>query len=147
MLISHFNINECQIIIFFFFHRWFIPRRIELTPRKTLFRFIFYAIICQLVPLVLVLMTKHEAKSNGMPSYFLKGLTEATRSAQQYFIPPISSMLIICFALLIASYFGFRKLNPIVLQTFLVKKKIQSENLNVNLELIDVHLYGEVKQT
>lgn len=82
-----------------------------------------------------------------MPSYFLKGLTEATRSSQQYFIPPISSMLFICFLLLIASYFGFRKLNPIVLKTFLVKKKIQRENLNVNLELIDVHLYEEVKQT
>lgn len=126
--------------------RYIIPRRKLSTPRLILFRFLCYAFISFGVPLVLVLMT-YSKQLPGMPSYYLKGITEATHASQQFFIPPISSLLFVCFLLLIVSYFGFRKLNPIVAKTYLMKKTLQSHNVSVNVELLDVQLFGEVKQT
>lgn len=81
----------------------------------------------------------------GMPSYYLKGLTEATRSSQQYFIPPISTTLFICFVLLTVSFFGFRELDPIVTKMFLYRKKIQREHLRVKLDVIDIDHYENVR--
>lgn len=83
----------------------------------------------------------------GMPSYYLKGQTEATRDSQQYFIPPISSILFISFVLLVASYFGFRELNPIVLKAFLAKKVMEKRKIVETLDIINVKYYEEVKQT
>lgn len=89
-----------------------------------------------------------------MPSYYLKGYTEATRDSQQYFIPPISTILFISFVLLVASYFGFRQLNPIVLKAFLAKKVMEKRALTqkadekqTTLDIINVKYYEEVKQT
>lgn len=81
-----------------------------------------------------------------MPSYFLKGVTEATRWSQTFFIPPISTILFVCLVLLIVSYFGFRTLDPIVAKTFLTQKYIEKHNVQVNIEQIDVELYEETKQ-
>lgn len=147
-----FELSDILILILnieshpFFFHRYFIPRRREITPRSILFRFIFYTLISFGVPLILVLITVSK-QLPGMPSYYLKGLTEATRSSQQFFIPPISSILFICALLLITSYFGFRKLTPIVAKTYLMKKNIERHNISLNIELMDTKLYADVKQT
>lgn len=108
-------------------------------------RFLFYAAIAQGVPLILVSLTIHYNLS-GMPSYFLKGVTVATRWSQQFFIPPISTTLFACFILLIASYFGFRQLNPLVAATFLRQKNLQAYGVQLNMETLDVKLFEETKQ-
>lgn len=126
-------------------NRYYIPRRIEITDRHRMCRFIVYAAIAQGVPVILVTLSIVNNLS-GMPSYFLKGVTEATRWSQQFFIPPISTILFVCLILLIISYFGFRTLDPIVAKAFLVKKNIEKHKIQVNIEQVDVQLYEETKQ-
>lgn len=109
-------------------------------------RFVIYSTISLGIPIILVSLSASKALY-GMPSYYLKGHTEATRDSQQYFIPPISTILFISFVLLVASYFGFRELNPIVLKAFLAKKVMEKRKIIDTLETIDVKYYEEVKQT
>lgn len=109
-------------------------------------RFIIYATISQGIPIILVCLSASKAL-HGMPSYYLKGGTEAIRDSQQYFIPPISSILFISFVLLVASYFGFRELDPIVLKAFLAKKVMEKRKMIETLDTINVKYYEEVKQT
>lgn len=109
-------------------------------------RFITYATISLGIPIVLVSLSASKS-TNGMPSYYLKGVTEAIRDSQQYFIPPISTILFISFVLLVASYFGFRELDPIVLKAFLAKKVMEKRKMIETLDTIDVKYYEEVKQT
>lgn len=66
-----------------------------------------------------------------MPSYYLKGINETTRSTQIYFIPPITATLIIDACFYVAIYFGFRELHAISSLAFLVKKNL----LNMNPDL------------
>lgn len=108
-------------------------------------RFLFYAAIAQGLPCVFVGLTIHYELS-GMPSYFLKGVTVATRSSQQFFIPPISTILFVCFILTTVSFFGFRKLNPLIAASFLRDKQLEQAKLQVNIERLDVHLFEETKQ-
>lgn len=110
-----------------------------------MYRFAVYAVIAQGLPLVLVTLAIVNNLS-GMPSYFLKGVTEETRWSQQFFIPPVSSILFVCLVLLIVSYFGFRTLDPIVAKTFLTQKYIEKHNVQVNIEQLNVELYEETKQ-
>lgn len=126
--------------------RYFIPQRIVIKPLAYIIRFVIYATISQGIPIILVSLSASKALY-GMPSYYLKGMSEATRDSQQYFIPPISTILFISFVLLVASYFGFRELNPIVLKAFLAKKVMEKRKIIENLEMIDVKYYEEVKQT
>lgn len=135
-----------EIIIISSHCRYFIPRRIEITERFQMYRFIFYAMISQGIPIILVSLAIANNLS-GMPSYFLKGVTEATRWSQQFFIPPISTILFVCLLLLIVSYFGFRTLDPIVAKAFLTKKYSEKHNVQVNVEQVDVQLYEDIKQT
>lgn len=125
--------------------RYFIPRHITITPRMRTGRFLFYAAIAQGVPLILVSLTIHY-NLPGMPSYFLKGVTVATRWSQQFFIPPISTTLFACFLLLIVAYFGFRELNPLIAATFLRQKNLETYGVQLNMEMLDVQLFEETKQ-
>lgn len=77
-------------------------------------RFGFYAFIAFGIPFCLVLWA-YSRRLPGMPSYYLKGVTEETRASQDYFIPPISSILFVCFGLLVSSYFGFRKIEAMLI--------------------------------
>ncbi|KAM7355685.1 methuselah-like 14 isoform 3-T3 [Cochliomyia hominivorax] len=45
----------------------------------------------------------------GMPSYFIKGYTESIRESQRYFIPPVSTLLILSFFVMVAAFFGFQR--------------------------------------
>lgn len=96
---------------------------------------------------MLVLLTIHYQLS-GMPSYFLKGVTVATRWSQQFFIPPISTILFGCFLLLVVSYFGFRELNPVMRRVFLRNKQLEQlhgEDAEKKIDL-DVDLFEKTKQ-
>lgn len=115
-------------------------------PLAYIIRFIIYTTISLGIPIILVCLSASNSLY-GMPSYYLKGQTEATRDSQQYFIPPISTILFISFTLLVASYFGFRELDPIVLKAFLAKKLMEKRNIVEKLDSIDVKYYEEVKQT
>lgn len=126
--------------------RYFIPQKIFVKPLAYIIRFIIYATISLGIPIILVSLSASKALY-GMPSYYLKGQTEATRDSQQYFIPPISTILFISFVLLVASYFGFRQLNPVVLQAFLTKKAMEKRKIIETIDIIDVKYYEEVKQT
>ncbi|KAG4069093.1 hypothetical protein HA402_008404 [Bradysia odoriphaga] len=125
---------------------YFIPQKTVIKPLAYIIRFIIYATISLGIPIILVSCSASKALY-GMPSYYLKGHTEATRDSQQYFIPPISTVLFISFVLLVASYFGFRELNPIVLKAFLAKKVMEKRKIANTLETINVKYYEEVKQT
>lgn len=126
-------------------HRYFIPRRMQITPTMRMSRFLFYATIAQGLPFVFVGLTIHYELS-GMPSYFLKGVTVATRSSQQFFIPPISTILFVCFILTIVSFFGFRKLDPLIAETRRRDRQLTEAKVQVNMERLDVHLFEETKQ-
>ena len=95
-------------------HRYYLPRRKKLTKLMENVRFGFYAFIAFGIPFGLVLWA-YSRRLPGMPSYYLKGVTEETRASQDYFIPPISSILFVCFGLLVSSYFGFRKIEAMLI--------------------------------
>lgn len=61
----------------------------------------------------------------GQPSYYLKGVKENARTPLNYFIPPISSILFICFGLMVASYFGFRNILELDAKEYIMQKSFE----------------------
>lgn len=141
---NRFKRKSIELIFFCETRRFYIPKKKRVSKRHNHFRFAFYGLICQGLPLALVLLSA-SLELPGMPSYYLKGLTEATRSSQQYFIPPISTTLFVCFVLLTVSFFGFRELDPIVSKIFLYKKKLERDHLREKLDTIDIEHYENVR--
>uniref|UniRef100_T1GWT3 G-protein coupled receptors family 2 profile 2 domain-containing protein n=1 Tax=Megaselia scalaris TaxID=36166 RepID=T1GWT3_MEGSC len=95
----------------------------------------------------------------GMPSYFFQGFTDCTyfiyevsdiaaiRESQRYFIPPVSFILFTCFGLLVATFFGFRKVEKFLSNTFEAIPVEDQEMLkNVKKVQMDRELYENSKK-
>ncbi|XP_075160432.1 methuselah-like 14 isoform X2 [Haematobia irritans] len=75
----------------------------------------------------------------GMPSYFIQGYTESIRESQRYFIPPVSTLLMLSFFVMVATFFGFQR----------IKSRAHNirttQDLAPNIELF-TNTYEEVKK-
>lgn len=116
--------------------------------RKTYhwFHFTTYFLVTMTIPLTLVLVTKFK-RIPGMPSYFYQGWSESIRSAQRYFIPPVSGVLILCFILLVVAFFGTKKLDEILNTRQVIQYQAIDRNGrdNTNLPVLNQELAEEVK--
>lgn len=68
------------------------------------------------------MLLAYAAQEPGQSSYYLKGVREDARTPLNYFIPPISSILFICFGLLVGSYFGFRNIMELEAKAYIMQK-------------------------
>ncbi|XP_073838377.1 methuselah-like 14 isoform X1 [Musca autumnalis] len=88
--------------------------------------------------LVLVILTNQKGLP-GMPSYFIQGYTESIRESQRYFIPPVSTLLLLSFFVMTGTFFGFQKYKS---RGIMVATK---QNPDIATDG-DKHVYEEVKK-
>lgn len=114
-------VNNSKYTLIF---RWHLPRYKNISQRVKTARFIVYSLVSFGVPLILVVMAI-SAQEPGQSSYYLKGVIEASRTPLNYFIPPISSILFICFGLLVGAYFGFRNVLDMEARAYITQRNLE----------------------
>ncbi|KAH8416273.1 hypothetical protein KR222_002051, partial [Zaprionus bogoriensis] len=89
---------------------WYkLPYYVQLPNHWIGINFAVYLLVSISGPAILVTLTVQKGLP-GMPSYFLQGLTESIRESQRYFIPPVSTILGLCFLVMVISFFGFQRI-------------------------------------
>ncbi|XP_059216452.1 probable G-protein coupled receptor Mth-like 14 isoform X2 [Stomoxys calcitrans] len=81
-------------------------------PKTQLITYLYMGSYCSVSFIgssILVILT-YQKGLPGMPSYFIQGYTESIRESQRYFIPPVSTLLLLSFFVMAGSFFGFQKL-------------------------------------
>lgn len=91
----------------------YVLHYVNLRTRHKTAHFVAYFMVAMVLPIFLVIYTKIK-RIPGMPSYFQQAWNESIKMGQRYFIPPVSTILAICFVLLVLAYFGFRKLDELL---------------------------------
>ncbi|XP_030386382.1 probable G-protein coupled receptor Mth-like 14 [Scaptodrosophila lebanonensis] len=96
----------CNVIL----NIWYkLPQCVRLNKTWTYVNFGAYCLFTIIGPTVLVTLTVQKGLQ-GMPSYFIQGLTESIRESQRYFIPPVSTLLGLSFLAMVISFFGFQRI-------------------------------------
>ncbi|XP_065361342.1 probable G-protein coupled receptor Mth-like 14 isoform X2 [Calliphora vicina] len=107
---------------------------IPLNKKKSMFTTsLYFGIYCMmsLIGAVILVICTIQKGLPGMPSYFIQGYTESIRESQRYFIPPVSTLLLLSFTVMAAAFFGFQKL------------KTRGVIVNTNDEAINNNSYNE----
>ncbi|ALC42966.1 mthl14 [Drosophila busckii] len=89
---------------------WYkLPNYVQLNKIWIGINFGTYCVFSVIGPAIFVSLTVQKGLQ-GMPSYFMQGLTESIRESQRYFIPPVSTLLGLSFLVMVAVFFGFQRI-------------------------------------
>lgn len=113
---------------------YYLPKQISPVEgrHRGWIHFLIYFLFSQLVP---ILFTLHGESDNDV-SYLLSTLSDDNHDDQWYFFGPILFIIVLCFALFVVVYFGFRELNEIHSLAYIVRMQLKRRNIeepSVNL--------------